>query len=362
MTARLLSSSAVALLLAPCVLAQETAPQPGAAELEAIQRYAGHWAFTYTVHLSPGEPTVIEGFEVSKPVCGGKWLLTKVNATSMPFEGLAFTGWDAAKQKVVAVWIDSMGASPSMSSGDYDAEKGILTMQGTMQMPDAKLNTRAVTTWNDDNSRVEKIYVAGPDGKEMLGMELECRRVDADAVAKAGATGVVEVSAPGEAADEEMPSPKVDAHDILADYAGNWTAQVTMTMPGMPAADPVPMTQTDTLVCGDLWLHSVAKGAFMGMPYEGQGLVGYDTETDEYVSIWVDGFSPHMVVLRGKSDDDGKSIKYVGSSMGPQGQPVTTTNECTFESEDKWTLHMSSVNKDGSSAGTMTMKYARDKK
>ena len=132
-------------------------------------------------------------------------------------------------------------------------------------------------------------------------------------------------------------------------------------MPGMPAMPPTTMTQTDAMTCDGRWLHSTSKGNFMGMPYEGHGLLGFDPTTDEFVSIWVDNFAPKIGILRGTQDANTKIITYRGETIGPAGQPVDTTNTARFQDADHWTMETKSVTKDGKAAGTMKMQYTRNR-
>lgn len=108
------------------------------------------------------------------------------------------------------------------------------------------------------------------------------------------------VACAGAATAQELPQPTT-FHQQLARDVGDWEAKVTMwPMPGM---DPVVSSGKETsTMLGGFWLLSDFEGDFQGMPFTGRSQLGYDTETGEYVSTWIDSMAPAMFVSRGKYD------------------------------------------------------------
>src|SRR5579859_6512689 len=75
---------------------------------------------------------------------------------------------------------------------------------------------------------------------------------------------------------------------MLAKSAGTWTATVTMWMqPGTPPQVSTAQA-TNEMILGGRYLRSTNTGKFMGMPFEGLGLTGYDNVRKLYVNSWVD--------------------------------------------------------------------------
>ena len=102
------------------------------------------------------------------------------------------------------------------------------------------------------------------------------------------------------AASQELPKPTV-YHQQLARDAGVWEAKVSMwPTPDAPAVEST-ATETNTML-GGFWLLSEFQGDFQGSPLTGRAQLGYDTETGEYVSTWIDSISPILFVARGEYD------------------------------------------------------------
>jgi hypothetical protein len=125
------------------------------------------------------------------------------------------------------------------------------------------------------------------------------------------------------------------------------------------ATEASDMKQVDTLVCGDIWLHTHATGSFGGMPFEGHGLMGYDAQKKQYVSFWIDGMAPVLSTSSGSCDGAGKVFTMKGNSIGMDGKPTTTSEITTWKGKDTRTMVMESKGQDGSDAGKMTIEYTR---
>src|SRR5262245_10930235 len=77
-------------------------------------------------------------------------------------------------------------------------------------------------------------------------------------------------------------------HQVLKQLAGSWTCTVKMWMkPGAPAQES-PATEEAKMIMGDRYLLQSVKGNFMGMPFEGSAVMGYDNLKKKYVGAWVD--------------------------------------------------------------------------
>ena len=110
----------------------------------------------------------------------------------------------------------------------------------------------------------------------------------------------------------------VSHHQHLARMVGDWNCEMTYWMEA--GSPPQNMTGTSryAMVLGDHILEQTFHGDFMGQPFEGRGLMGYDTATEEYWSTWMDSFSSFMMPLaRGTCADDGKEILLQGTWYNP---------------------------------------------
>jgi hypothetical protein len=71
------------------------------------------------------------------------------------------------------------------------------------------------------------------------------------------------------------------------------------------------------MILGGRVLHEHAKSEFMGQPFEGIGLTGYDNVTERYWSTWIDNVSTGLSVTHGQWNEDGTGT-FEGETADPQ--------------------------------------------
>lgn len=106
-------------------------------------------------------------------------------------------------------------------------------------------------------------------------------------------------------------------HQALAKMVGNWKAVVTMYDAQSGEQNKSEGTASYEMVLGGRYLKSTFKGMMMGMPFEGMGLDAYDNASKDYISIWVDNMGTGLMYMKGKWDDDSKTIVYMGTVVSP---------------------------------------------
>lgn len=161
---------------------------------------------------------------------------------------------------------------------------------------------------------------------------------------------------------QESPFPKPTAHHLaLKDQVGTWTAVIKMSM----GPDKPPMvskaTETNTLVAGGLWLKSEVKSEMMGLPFEGHGLFGYDTQQNAHVGTWVDNSGTWMAVTRGTCSKDCREQTTFFEGYDEAGKPATFKEVHVQTDRDHRTMTMFTKGKDGGYVKTMEMEYTRAK-
>ena len=94
----------------------------------------------------------------------------------MEFKGTATEGYDNAKQKFVASWIDNMGTGIMLMEGTYDAAAKTVTYLGEEQpIPGMKFKVRETITYTDkDHHKME--YYEVHDGGEVKIMSIDYTR------------------------------------------------------------------------------------------------------------------------------------------------------------------------------------------
>jgi hypothetical protein len=164
----------------PAAQASPQAPpaiKPGP-EHEMLKKDVGTWDATVEI-MMPGAPTsTSKGVETNR-MLGGLWLVTDFKSTMMgqPFQGHGVTGYDVHKKKYVGTWTDTM--STGLYTGESTYDPATRTVTGSMEGPDETgkpTRMKAVTQYQDDNTKVFTMYMTGPDGKEVPSMKITYKR------------------------------------------------------------------------------------------------------------------------------------------------------------------------------------------
>lgn len=104
-----------------------------------------------------------------------------------------------------------------------------------------------------------------------------------------------------------------DMHKMLASWNGTWTGETTMW--DYEGATPQKSTGTavNTMIYGGRYQSSTHKGNMMGMPFEGQSIMGYDNATKKFVSTWIDSWSTGVMTMSGNWDAATKTLTMSGT-------------------------------------------------
>ena len=101
-------------------------------------------------------------------------------------------------------------------------------------------------------------------------------------------------------------------HAHLQPLAGRWKQTVKWWM----APDAPPDVSTGTCeykwIMGKRFLMQEVKGDLEDQPFEGMGLMGYDTFKKKYTGTWVDTMSTAIMSSLGTCDDSGKVFTMIG--------------------------------------------------
>lgn len=161
-TARWFCAAALVGLVGLAVRGQEP-PKPGP-EHAILKRHEGTWA---TVMKSEGKE--FPGTATYKMDLGGLWLAStfETDMGGVKFAGKGFDTYDAGKKKYVSVWVDSMGTTPMVMEGTFDAAKKAMTLVGDgPDMTGKTAKWKSVTTMPNDDTINFAMFVG--DGKEPM--------------------------------------------------------------------------------------------------------------------------------------------------------------------------------------------------
>jgi hypothetical protein len=162
---------------------------------------------------------------------------------------------------------------------------------------------------------------------------------------------------------QEYQAPKpTKFHEFMKQVEGSWESQSEFQMdPSQPPAKSKG-TQTDRLVCNGLFIVSEVKSQMAGAPFEGHGIMGYDTLKKKYVGSWVDNMSTAIWTSEGTVDEAGKVFTAVMEGPDPMsGKPFKfkMVTEVTGKDSKKMTFIM--TGEDGKEHSTGKIEYTRKK-
>jgi hypothetical protein len=149
-------------------------------------------------------------------------------------------------------------------------------------------------------------------------------------------------------------------HDLLAKSVGEWKTEIKSWMdPNMPPTVTEGKSVCESML-GGRFFHSKETANFMGMPFEGSSISGYDNATKKFFSYWVDNMSTGGMVLEGSYDEATKTFTYAGSGMSFTGAyKVREIIQQINDDETMFTMYMEESGKP--EMKMMEIKYTRIK-
>jgi hypothetical protein len=137
-------------------------------------------------------------------------------------------------------------------------------------------------------------------------------------------------------------------HQVLAGRVGKWDAKVTIWQAaGAPPISDMATTEVAAIFDGRYFADTTA-GHFMGMPFNGHGLMGYDNMKKKYFSAWIDNMGTGLMVSEGTYDAATKTFSFVGQApdvMAGTYRPTKSTEK--WVSADEWQIQMFNQTPDG---------------
>ena len=104
---------------------------------------------------------------------------------------------------------------------------------------------------------------------------------------------------------------------MLAKSTGTWSEDITMWMSAGAPPSKTTSKSVNTMILGGRYLESRHTGNFMGMPFEGLSILGYNNGTKSFQSSWVDNFGTGVTLMEGKWDSTSRSITSTGKTFEP---------------------------------------------
>lgn len=150
-----------------------------------------------------------------------------------------------------------------------------------------------------------------------------------------------------------------EIHKLMAKSVGTWNGNITMWM--KPGAPPMNSTgvMTNTMIMGGRYLQGMNTGNFMGQPYEGIDMTGYDNAKKMFVSSYIDNMGTGMVFLTGTWNAATNSINFTGMEVDPvSGKDIPVREVLTFVDDNNQVFAMYNT-AGGQEYKAMEIKYVR---
>jgi hypothetical protein len=155
-----------------------------------------------------------------------------------------------------------------------------------------------------------------------------------------------------------------DMQKMLAASNGTWNEETTWWHNEGAPAQKSTGTAVNTMIMGGRYQSSKHTGTMMGMPFEGQSIVGYDNAKKKFVSSWIDNWGTGIMMMEGMWDNGTKSITMTGTmpDVCRPGKTCTMKEVLTMVDDNTQKMEMYGPDpKTGKEFKTMEMTLTRKK-
>ena len=151
-----------------------------------------------------------------------------------------------------------------------------------------------------------------------------------------------------------------ERHEFLTKMAGTWNAKATFWMqPGAPPTESEG-TMVNEMILGGRFLQSRYDANFMGSPFQGMAIDGYDILKVKFVGVWLDTMSTMMLQFEGDCDDAGEVRTMVAHYTDAMtGNPAQMKGATTIIGEDEHRYEAWQTGPDGNLHKSMEIVYTR---
>jgi hypothetical protein len=156
-----------------------------------------------------------------------------------------------------------------------------------------------------------------------------------------------------------MAMPKATAeHNQLQSRVGVWDADFKLYMGPQAMESKATMTYESL---GDFWVIGRYEGEFMGEKFHGVEISGFDPETKQYVSYWLDNTSSEFSEMRGEWELAAKSMTMHSAEPAMNhmtGEKETMIQEVEIKDDDTLLFKM---RPESATSAVMEITYHRRK-
>jgi hypothetical protein len=152
-------------------------------------------------------------------------------------------------------------------------------------------------------------------------------------------------------------------HEQLRAMEGDWDAAVSMWMdPSAPPEQSKARSKTES-IHGGRFQRTTFNGEWMGEPFEGTAVTGYDNARKKYVSTWYDSMSTGIYFSTGDYDAATKTYTFHGEVADPvhPGTMTKVRETIRIDGPDRHTMTWHESRGGKPEAKTMEIVYTRRK-
>ncbi|MCH7592750.1 MAG: DUF1579 domain-containing protein [Planctomycetes bacterium] len=129
-------------------------------------------------------------------------------------------------------------------------------------------------------------------------------------------------------------------HHRLNYAVGKWNCTIKMWEPGAEKPSVSKGTDVTKWILQNHYVATEFNGEFMGMPFAGHGIGGYDNINQRYFNIWFDTMSTGPSTETGAFDESTKTFFLAGEFNSPMGSKMYSRTVIKIVSDDKHVLTM----------------------
>ncbi|MBW3565197.1 MAG: DUF1579 domain-containing protein [Acidobacteria bacterium] len=151
-----------------------------------------------------------------------------------------------------------------------------------------------------------------------------------------------------------------EQHARLAKMAGEWKVAGKFWMePGDPVVSEG--TSSRRMMLDGRVLAESFTSEFMGVPFAGHGMTGYDNVTGKWWTTWNDSMSTGILTMEGQCTESGDVCTWIGSNIDPMTGKTMYTKMVGRSRNDRETIESWVIGPDGKETRTMELVYTRKK-
>lgn len=172
---------------------------------------------------------------------------------------------------------------------------------------------------------------------------------------------------PVAAEDTSLPNPMghltqlSPEHEAMADLVGAWRVTARVWADSTAPPNVTEGRSVRTLILGGRVLEELYTSSFMGRPFEGESLTGYDVVTGRYWGVWTDSLNTGPTITSGGWDEAGEVFVMEGeSSCLMCGQVIPIRIESQMDGPDRGVHAFFTPDQDGAMIQYMELTYDRE--